>query len=177
MQDLTTIFDISKQIIDIYANILNSEGYGNSSFNPPNWTVEFNGSIYQLTLRVPPYWKYVEYGTQPHDITFKNRRTLRNGVEIMGPPINILAEWLTVKKGVPQGSAKGIAFAIDRNLAKNNGKKLSHPGTSGKHMLQKTLQNNELVNELTKEITKLISKDATTEIKTMFDGMESFTKK
>lgn len=178
MQDLTNIYEVSAKIIEEYQDILNNEGYGNSSFSPPKWNVQFNGSIYQLILHVPPYWKYVEYGTPPHKITFKERRKLnRKGKEvwIMGPPIKVLANWLTVKHNVPQGVAVGNAIAIEKNLEKNNGISLSHPGFNGKHMLGRTLENKkDLIKELADEIVKLITHDATTELKTVFSGLDNF---
>ncbi len=193
MQDLTKIYKVSAEIIKEYQAILNSEGYENSSFSPPVWNVQFNGSIYQLTLHVPPYWKYVEYGTPPHEIIFQKKRKLhRKGKEvgeIMGPPIEVLANWLsqspadrksantvlTVKRGVPGGVAVGKAIAIEKKLAKNNGRSLSHPGFNGKHMLERTLNDNkDLIKELADEIVKLITHDATTELKTVFSGLDHF---
>lgn len=183
--DLTSLFDkdpaYARQITQISSEIARlvkenySKEYGpQSKLASFQWNIMFNGDIYILTFNLPYYWKYLEYGTSPHDIAYTKARQLRKGGWIAGPPIKVLTDWLTVKKGVPQSQALGKAIAIDKNIYYHD-KKIHHPGTRGKAIVSWTLhEHSELVQELAIAISNMIQKDVTNEVKTIFDGLECF---
>ena len=53
--------------------------------NSINYLVEKDGQNYEVSISLEDYWKYVEYGTQPHWV-----------------PIKPLKEWVLVKPVIPQ---------------------------------------------------------------------------
>lgn len=173
--DITSIFDVSKQITDlIRQNYLKEEMSPNGKLAKFTWTVSYDGSLYQLQLNLPPEWKWVEFGRYPGPVSKK-------GVES-------LKEWISVKLGVPKGTKEmdTAAFLIARKIKRvgyytpRGAKSMSIPmmGMSrGKHVIEKSLNEAEpLILELCNVITQKINETINKEIVTVFDGLESFTK-
>ena len=59
--------------------------------------IDFNVEGYELTISMPEYAKYLEYGTPPHF-----------------PPVDAIKEWC-IAKGINPKAAYAIAVVISRN--------------------------------------------------------------
>lgn len=169
---------IADELIEAYQQAWAGEGYKQQTFSH---MVTYNGQTFQLQIKVPPYWKFVEYGTNPHDIVFKTKRPItRNGKqvgELMGPPISVLKDWLTIKKGVPASESLKRAIMIDRKIAQNNGRKISHPGFKGIGLFDRTISQGGYVEALCNEITRIMNVEISNDMIKMFDGLDSFETK
>lgn len=169
---------IADELIEAYQQAWAGEGYKQQTFSH---MVTYNGQTFQLQIKVPPYWKFVEYGQPPHEIDFQKRRPItRNGKqvgELMGPPISVLKEWLTIKKGVPASESLKRAIMIDKKIAKNNGRKISHPGFKGKHLFESVINEEDYINRMCMEITRLMNIEVSQGIVSAFDGLKYITVK
>lgn len=174
---VSSLNDIAAQIVREYEAVWNSQmtSVTKQPYKPLNlkWMVTYNGNTFELKFQVPEYWKFVEFGTSPHDIDYKKSRQLKNGSFIAGPPIKTLMQWLTIKKRVPASAALGKAIAIDKNIY-NHGKKIHHPGSRGKALLSWTLhEHNDLIKQLCYEITKLMNVEVSEDLVTLFEGTKN----
>ena len=125
MTDLTQIKeirDICTQICDIYRNKMDQAGYDkNGELYNFKEIVEYKGNLFELSVSVPDYWQYAEYGRRPGKM----------------PPINKILKWIEFKHLVPRSNNGRVpttiqlAFAISKHIAKY--------GTEGKHLLQQTI--------------------------------------
>ena len=175
---VSVINEIADELMITYQNVWNSQA--NSMGRPYKqqhfpYKVIFNGQVFELQITVPTYWKFVEYGQQPHEIIFhKKRPIMRNGKqvgELMGPPIEALTDWLSIKKGVPASAALGKAIAIDKNIY-NYGKKIHHPGFKGKHLFDSVIDEGDYVTKLSMEIARLMNSEVANSLISAFDGLK-----
>lgn len=86
--DVTSLFEISRQIVEIV-----KKNYVQDGMLPTGrlvnfeWNVDFNGELFQLQFYLPKEWKWVELGRRPSDKM---------------PPVSAIEQWITVRKIVPQ---------------------------------------------------------------------------
>lgn len=181
---VSALNEIADELMITYQNVWNSQA--NSMGRPYKqqhfpYKVVFNGQVFELQITVPPYWKFVEYGQPPHEIYYKKERDImRNGKKVcklMGPPIEALTDWLTIKKGVPSSEALKRAIMIDKKIAKNKGRLIKHPGFEGKHLLKTVIDENDYIEKLGIEITRLMNIEIANGLVSVFDGLSSFTVK
>lgn len=171
---VSSLNDIAAQIAHEYEAVWNNQvtSVEEQPYKPLNlkWMVTYNGQTFELKFIVPTYWKFVEFGTQPHDIAYTKVRKLKKGGFIAGPPIKTLMQWLTIKKGVPESQAFGKAIAIDKNIYYHD-KRIHHPGSRGKALLSWTLhEHNDLIKQLCYEITRLMNVQVSEDLVTVFEG-------
>ena len=149
MTDLTQIKeirDICTQICDIYRNKMDQAGYDkNGELYNFKEIVEYKGNLFELSVLVPDYWQYAEYGRRPGKM----------------PPVNKILQWIEFKRLVPRSNngrvptTKQLAFAISKHIALH--------GTQGKHLFEKTLDDPNLDN-LADKLVELITAEFEKEI-------------
>lgn len=164
MTDLTSIFDISKQIAESVQDAYMQEYGPDSRLSNFTWNVDWDGNIYRLKFNLPKEWYWVEHGRMP---------------SAKMPPVDAIVKWIQVQKLVPQSkngkvpSTKSMAFAIAKKIQKEG---FYSPGHQGKHILSKTLfnDNRSLVKELCNAIASVLNKEVNSDLVHLFDDMKNF---
>lgn len=171
--DITSLFDVSKQIADlIRQNYLKEGMMQQGKLANFTWTVAFENSIYQLQLMLPPEWYWVEFGRRPSQKM---------------PPVDKIEEWVKTHLGttrlVPRGvngknvtrNTKQIAFAIAKKIKREG---FYSPGHQGKHVIEKSLQEADpLITQLCNLITNKMNSTVRSDIVTVFEGLDNFETK
>lgn len=127
-----------EQLISLYRQKLlqtNTDATGTLG-NTLNYIVETNEGLFELSLRIQDYWKYVEEGRGPGKY----------------PPINDIKNWIRVKPVTPT-IYNGKLPTIDQ-LAYLIARKIHLRGTRGKYLLQASLDELSLFDLLDEAITK-----------------------
>ena len=125
MTDLTQIKeirDICTQICDVYRNKMDQAGYDkNGELYNFKEIVEYQGNLFQLSVSVPDYFQYAEYGRRPGKF----------------PPPDEILKWIQVKRIVPSSHSGKIPTT--NQLVYLISRKIALKGTQGKHLLQQTI--------------------------------------
>lgn len=127
-----------EQLISLYRQKLlqtNTDATGTLD-NTLNYIVETNEGLFELSLRIQDYWKYVEEGRGPGKY----------------PPINDIKNWIRVKPVTPT-IYNGKLPTIDQ-LAYLIARKIHLRGTRGKYLLQASLDELSVFDLLDEAITK-----------------------
>lgn len=127
-----------EQLISLYRQKLlqtNTDATGTLG-NTLNYIVETNEGLFELSLRIQDYWKYVEEGRGPGKY----------------PPINDIKNWIRVKPVTPT-IYNGKLPTTDQ-LAYLIARKIHLQGTRGKHLLQASLDELSVFDLLDEAITK-----------------------
>lgn len=137
-----TLEHISEQIIQVIREEYEKDGLDqNSRLRNFQYTVSFNNDVYQLTLKLPAYWKFFELGRRPGRM----------------PPVSAIEKWIQTKKLIPR--TRGVAWAIAKSIAKK--------GTIPHNTLHHALQSPDLislVHELEKVIINKLNSDVLREV-------------
>ncbi len=168
IQDFTSIYDVSKKIVEVVQRNYANEFGTNSPLATFTWNVEFNGDSYELVFTLPSEWKWVEEGRAPGPTPFNSSKGLGWVKSIMS--------WIDVKKIVPRNE-KGLPSDIaKKNLAWAITKKIQRQGYAGRHILEKSFNDaymTQMIDDLAVEITKLLSREVDEAILTITDGMKT----
>lgn len=127
MED-NVLYTILEQYGDIIINDYRrqlAQGGSNASGllgNSITTIVNAEDGIYEVTLRIQDYWKYVEYGRLPG--TFPN--------------VDALKKWIQIKPVIPYPNKNGKIPSID-SLAYLIGRKIERVGIEPKYYLNNTL--------------------------------------
>lgn len=127
-----------EQLISLYRQKLlqtNTDATGILG-NTLNYIVETNEGLFELSLRIQDYWKYVEEGRGPGKY----------------PPINDIKNWIRVKPVTPT-IYNGKLPTIDQ-LAYLIARKIHLRGTRGKYLLQASLDELSVFDLLDEAVTK-----------------------
>jgi hypothetical protein len=127
-----------EQLISLYRQKLlqtNTDATGTLG-NTLNYIVETNEGLFELSLRIQDYWKYVEEGRGPGKY----------------PPINDIKNWIRVKPVTPTIYNEKLP-TIDQ-LAYLIARKIHLRGTRGKYLLQASLDELSVFDLLDEAITK-----------------------
>ena len=172
MLNITPLFDISKQIVDLYRENLSNAGienHSNDGLYNFRWTVDFDGTLFQLKFILPPQWWWVEHGRN------KTMNHTKNGKSAV---VEGILKWLEWKKLVPYPrngkvpNNKQLAFAIAKKIHKEG---FYSPNHQGKHPLEKTLRNSEqYIHELCAEMSKLLGREINQDMAQLFDNLKNF---
>lgn len=140
-----TLEHISEQIIQVIREEYEKDGLDqNSRLRNFQYTVSFNNDVYQLTLKLPAYWKFFELGRRPGRM----------------PPVSAIEKWIQTKKLIPRTPRRnGAAWAIAKSIAKK--------GTIPHNTLHHALQSpelNSLVHELEEVIINKLNSDVLSEV-------------
>ena len=133
-------FDNLQEVLEEYARevrnayqdrlIKNGRIASGDLLNSIDYHVEKNGTMYEVSLTLEDYWKYVEYDTKPHF-----------------PPLDKILEWIMVKPILPRPNDNGdiptprqLAYLIGRAMAGKSpnqaNTKNPNGGTKGTHDLE-----------------------------------------
>ena len=108
--ELTTIQNIINEFTDTLKSVISSNGSNASGTLSKSITgiVKMNDKYLTISISLEDYWKYIEYGTNPHF-----------------PPVDKIREWIRVKPVLPRPLASGklptenqLAFLIGRKISK-----------------------------------------------------------
>lgn len=127
-----------EQLISLYRQKLlqtNTDATGTLG-NTLNYIIETNEGLFELSLRIQDYWKYVEEGRGPGKY----------------PPINDIKNWIRVKPVTPT-IYNGKLPTTDQ-LAYLIARKIHLRGTRGKYLLQASLDELSVFDLLDEAITK-----------------------
>lgn len=146
--DLTSIKEIVDTFISSCKQTLESKGI-NSSGNLSKsikGIVKMNDKYLTISISLEDYWKYIEYGTNPHF-----------------PPVDKIREWIRVKPVLPRPLASG-KLPTENQLAYLIGRKISKFGTKPKRFLNNTKEEFDLVGKVYNATLELITKQIEQEI-------------
>lgn len=168
IQNLTGIYRISSDIVNIVkGNYIDAFGF-DSPLATFTWNVEFDGESYELVFNLPKEWKWVEEGRAPGPRPFNSNKGLGW--------VNSIMSWIDVKKIAPRNE-KGLPSDIaKKNLAWAITKKIQRYGYKGRHILEKSFNDNEMdemMDDLAVEITRLLSREVDEAILTIADGLKT----
>ena len=153
MTDLTQIKeirDICTQICDIYRNKMDQAGYDkNGELYNFKEIVEYKGNLFELSVLVPNYFPFAEYGRRPGKF----------------PPPNEILKWIQFKRIVPSSHSGKIPTT--NQLVYLISRKIALKGTQGKHLLQQTIDStyDTLVDRLVEVIADNIENELEKDIK------------
>lgn len=146
--DLTSIKEIVDTFISSCKQTLESKGI-NSSGNLSKsikGIVKMNDKYLTISISLEDYWKYIEYGTNPHF-----------------PPVDKIREWIRVKPVLPRPLPSG-KLPTENQLAFLIGRKISKFGTKPKPFLNNTKEEFDLVGKVYNATLELITKQIEQEI-------------
>lgn len=146
--DLTTIKDITDSFVNelkakLESNGTNATGDLSKSIKG---IVKFDGKYLTVSIRLNEYWRFVEYGTNPHF-----------------PPVDAIKKWISVKPVLPRPLASG-KLPTENQLAYLIGRKISRFGTKPKPFLNNTKEEFDLVGKVYNATLELITKQLEQEI-------------
>lgn len=146
--ELTTIQNIINEFTDTLKSVISSNGSNASGTLSKSITgiVKMNDKYLTVSISLEDYWKYIEYGTNPHF-----------------PPVDKIREWIRVKPVLPRPLASG-KLPTENQLAFLIGRKISKFGTKPKPFLNNTKEEFNLVGKVYNATLELITKQLEQEI-------------
>ena len=146
--ELTTIQNIINEFSDTLKSVISSNGSNASGTLSKSITgiVKMNDKYLTVSISLEDYWKYIEYGTNPHF-----------------PPVDKIREWVRVKPVLPRPLASG-KLPTENQLAFLIGRKISKFGTKPKPFLNNTKEEFDLVGKVYNATLELITKQLEQEI-------------
>lgn len=146
--ELTTIQNIINEFTDTLKSVISSNGSNASGTLSKSITgiVKMNDKYLTVSISLEDYWKYIEYGTNPHF-----------------PPVDKIREWVRVKPVLPRPLASG-KLPTENQLAFLIGRKISKFGTKPKPFLNNTKEEFDLVGKVYNATLELITKQLEQEI-------------
>lgn len=146
--ELTTIQNIINEFTDTLKSVISSNGSNASGTLSKSITgiVKMNDKYLTVSISLEDYWKYIEYGTNPHF-----------------PPVDKIREWIRVKPVLPRPLASG-KLPTENQLAFLIGRKISRFGTKPKPFLNNTKEEFDLVGKVYNATLELITKQLEQEI-------------
>ena len=147
------VTEICNQIADIYRKKMDAAGYDkNGELYNFKWTTEWKGNLFEVYFDLPSYFPFAENGRRPGKM----------------PPVNKILQWIEFKHLVPRSNngrvptTKQLAFAISKHIALH--------GTEGKHLFEKTLDDQNLDN-LADKLVELITAEFEKEIEKYIESI------
>lgn len=143
-----------------YKDKLQNEGISASGKLANSVQVLFNnrGSMYEVSLQLEDYWKYIEEGRPP---------TSRNG---NGELRRNILNWIKVKHIIPR--PYNGKLPTENQLSYLISRKIHRLGYEGKQPLKKTLD--ELKDAIYRDIEKALAKDLSNEVLTFMNKEVGF---
>lgn len=146
--ELTTIQNIINEFTDTLKSVISSNGSNASGTLSKSikGIVKMNDKYLTVSISLEDYWKYIEYGTNPHF-----------------PPVDKIREWIRVKPVLPRPLPSG-KLPTENQLAFLIGRKISKFGTKPKPFLNNTKEEFDLVGKVYNATLELITKQLEQEI-------------
>lgn len=134
----TLLNTFSEEVINSYRQKLVQENIDASGTlgNTLNYIIEAQDGIYEVSLRIQDYWKYVEEGRSPGKF----------------PPPNVIRDWIQIKPVLPN-AFNGVLPTLNQ-LGYLIGRKIATEGIEGKHILESTLNETNIEERIDEAITK-----------------------
>ena len=147
------VTEICNQIADIYRKKMDAADYNKQGelYNF-KWTTEWKDNLFEVYFDLPQYFHFAENGRRPGKM----------------PPVNKILQWIEFKHLVPRSNngrvptTKQLAFAISKHIALH--------GTKGKHLFEKTLDDQNLDN-LADKLVELITAEFEKEIEKYIESL------
>ena len=136
--------EIGKEIVKLYKEKLqqpDASGFtrvaSGQLLNSVNFLVLRSDREIWVELHLEDYWKYLEYGTQPH-----------------WPPVDAIKEWIKIKPVLPRPDKNG-KLPTQEQLAYLIGRKISREGTQPYMLYNQTLDalNDWISNKIEEAVT------------------------
>ena len=114
--------------------------------------VEYKNNLFEVNFDLPQYFHFAENGRRPGKM----------------PPVNKILQWIEFKHLVPRSNngrvptTRQLAFAISKHIALH--------GTEGKHLFEKTLDDQNLDN-LANKLVELITAEFEKEIEKYIESL------
>lgn len=132
-------------------NLLKSDRVASGNLiNSIHYQLDFQDTVFTISLNLEDYWKYIEYGTKPHF-----------------PPVDKILEWIKIKPVLPYPNKNG-KLPTPNQLAYLIGRKISEVGTKGSQDLEDTLEN------LNRDYEQLISEALAKDVDEYIDYIFTF---
>ena len=145
------VTEVCNQIANIYRKKMDAADYNKQGelYNF-KWTTEWKDNLFEVNFDLPSYFPFAEYGRRPGKF----------------PPPDAILKWVQFKRLVPRPGRDGKVPSTNQ-LVYLISRKIATKGTEGKHLFEKTLNDQSLDNladklveliiaELEKEIEKYI---------------------
>ena len=147
------VTEVCNQIADIYRKKMDAADYNKQGdlYNF-KWTTEWKDNLFEVYFDLPPYFPFAENGRRPGKM----------------PPVNKILQWIEFKHLVPRSNngrvptTKQLAFAISKHIALH--------GTEGKHLFEKTLDDQNL-DKLADKLVELITAEFEKEIEKYIESI------
>ena len=141
------VTEICNQIADIYRKKMDAADYNKQGelYNF-KWTTEWKDNLFEVYFDLPPYFHFAEYGRRPGKF----------------PPPDAILKWIQFKRLVPRPGRDGKVPSTNQ-LVYLISRKIATKGTEGKHLFEKTLDDQNLDN-LADKLVELITAELEKEI-------------
>ena len=141
------ITEVCNQIADIYRKKMDAADYNKQGelYNF-KWTTEWKDNLFEVYFDLPQYFHFAENGRRPGKF----------------PPPDAILKWVQFKRLVPRPGRDGKVPSTNQ-LVYLISRKIATKGTEGKHLFEKTLDDQNLDN-LADKLVELITAEFEKEI-------------
>lgn len=141
------VTEVCNQIADIYRKKMDAAGYNKQGelYNF-KWTTEWKDNLFEVYFDLPSYFPFAENGRRPGKF----------------PPPDAILKWVQFKRLVPRPGRDGKVPSTNQ-LVYLISRKIATKGTEGKHLFEKTLDDQNLDN-LADNLVELITAEFEKEI-------------
>ena len=141
------VTEVCNQIADIYRKKMDAAGYNKQGelYNF-KWTTEWKDNLFEVYFDLPSYFPFAENGRRPGKF----------------PPPDAILKWVQFKRLVPRPGRDGKVPSTNQ-LVYLISRKIATKGTEGKHLFEKTLDDQNLDN-LADNLVELITTEFEKEI-------------
>ena len=148
------VTDVCNQIADIYRKKMDAADYNKQGelYNF-KWTTEWKDNLFEVYFDLPPYFHFAENGRRPGKF----------------PPPDVILKWVQFKRLVPRPGRDGKVPSTNQ-LVYLISRKIATKGTEGKHLFEKTLDDQNLEN-LADKLVELITAEFKKEIEKYIESI------
>ena len=147
MEQTTEIRNICEQIAQVYRDKMRNAGYDpNGELMNFTWVTEYKDNLFEVYFDLPSYFPFAEYGRRPGKF----------------PPPDVILKWVQFKRIVPRPGRNGKVPSTSQ-LVYLISRKIATKGTEGKHLFEKTLDDQNL-DKLADKLVELITAEFEKEI-------------
>ena len=141
------VTEVCNQIADIYRKKMDAADYNKQGelYNF-KWTTEWKDNLFEVYFDLPQYFPFAENGRRPGKF----------------PPPDAILKWVQFKRLVPRPGRDGKVPSTNQ-LVYLISRKIATKGTEGKHLFEKTLDDQNL-DKLADKLVELITAEFEKEI-------------
>ena len=154
MEQTTEIRNICEQIAQVYRDKMRNAGYDpNGELMNFTLVTEYKDNLFELYFELPSYFHFAENGRRPGKF----------------PPPDAILKWIQFKRLVPRPGRDGKVPSTNQ-LVYLISRKIATKGTEGKHLFEKTLDDQNLDN-LADKLVELITAEFEKEIEKYIESI------